>query len=133
MANPWVKRCWCRRTPLEPDASPGAVAFWIEQAARDPWTHDDLTRLIESALAGDRVFDLPADVILWGLKRHPRPRQHGPASDPWRDLVIWGFVEMLSGEEGPMSQTAAFEEIGRVLRKSAKTIESARRRAMILS
>ena len=133
MAEPgaWVKRGWALRTPLEPVASAGALAYWIEKSTGDPWTFDDLLRLIGGAL--DEQRDLPTALERWAFEvatgRRARPIKRGPPSNHWNDAVVWAFVELLSGEGGSMSQAEAFRQVGDVIHRSPEAVASARRRA----
>ena len=127
----WAKRCWSFRTPIEPDASFAAYAFWIEKSRTDPWSWDDLSRAVGTAL--DNGLELPPPLARWAAEkaaeRRPQPSQRRPIN-PRRDAGIAAVV-MLMVETGS-SQSQAFHTIGDILGMSPKTIESARRRALTL-
>ena len=127
-----VRFDWAMRFPLESDPSPAKLAYWLERAGDDPWTHDDLLRAISGAL--DAGEDVPAPLARWALEvltgRRSRSVQRGPARDPERDMRLAVMVDLMV--EAGMSQREAFHRIGEAQCKSPQAIESARRRARCL-
>ena len=128
MANGWLARLWASRVPLDPDASPAALEFWIDKATSDEWAFADLQRLVGAYL--DAGLTLPPALLQWALEtasgRHKVTMRRGPKHNPKRDAAIAATVELMTVEG--MSQRAAFESLGAALRMSPKAIESARRR-----
>ena len=141
-ASGYVRKLWALRSPLDLDGeSPvSRLAYWIEQSGRDPWTYDDLQRLIGELL--DTGRDPPPPLEHWAREvaagRRNRPNRSGPKSDSRRDLIIRVLVEMMSGEEAfdgqfgfrKMTQKQAFKLIADALHKSPEAIAGARRRGL---